>query len=181
MVIKSSIASCPKCGRGAEILDGDYAVVGDAMQIALSPLVSQAARAELVRLILGVQENRIGLQEAKQQIERIEPKLGKIFDIASWSGEAKATFLGTVLLSVATLVGAAANFYAPRFAPPAIIQVVEPQASPESGSMRKHLLGGTLIPPIIGRATSPQPEHNEGHNADRDARAKTGSVARRRC
>jgi hypothetical protein len=163
--LRGNRTRCLRCGeKNAEILDGTYNAIGDRLEIIFSSGVSPEARTALARLIAAVQGNEIALDDAKRQAEKISPKLGKIFDIENWSGEAKAAFFGSVLLSIATFAGAAATLAAPHFAPPTIVQVVNPPPVIPSGrGLRGALLAGAATIPAPTVSLKPVKE-NKTHS-----------------
>jgi hypothetical protein len=170
----NNLANCPRCGRLVKVLDGTYAAVGDALNAVLSPDVSLEARAALMRLVVSVQEKRLGLDEAKRQAEQISPKLGKIFDISEWSGDARAAFLGSVMLTIATLAVAGATVTAPLFSPAPVVQVINaPPPQPATGSRRRDLLSSTAMP--APTATLKTPKDHKSQNADRHTGSKPGA------
>jgi hypothetical protein len=147
VALAGNMINCPKCGAGAEILDGTYEHLGDKLAVFLAPTVSSEARQALLALVQKLQANEISLNIAKREAERLAPGLGKIFDIAHWSREAKATLFGSILLAGATL---AAPLLTPAPKVDVHIEMVVPKAGPPSiqrpaahHSLRERLLYGS--------------------------------------
>jgi hypothetical protein len=98
--------NCPRCNGDAEIVPGTYEVIGERLSLLVDPSVTPAARAALQEIAKRAQAGEITPQEAKEAAEKIAPGSGKLFDIASWSGQAKAT-LYAAIIGAAAVVGAA--------------------------------------------------------------------------
>ena len=155
VTLKGNAMSCPRCGQMAEIIDGTYSAYKDRLDIVLDPSVSQAARDALLTLVKEVQANRLSLSEAKHRAKKINKRFGKLFDLSDWSGEAKATLFGSILMARATLAGAAATLAVPLLAPatqvaPTVQVPIAPKARSDRQkySLRHKLLSsGTRVTP----------------------------------
>lgn len=160
VTLKGNAVTCPRCGQMAKIIDGTYSAYKDRLDIVLDPSVPQEARDALLALVKEVQANRLSLSEAKHRAKKINKKFGKIFDVSNWSGEAKATLFGSILMAGAALVGAAATLTAPLLGPvtqiaPAVQVPIAPKAKfhqPKYSLRHKLLSSGTrVMPPNASR------------------------------
>jgi hypothetical protein len=144
-----SLATCPKCGGDAEIVDGTYEAFGSKLKVFLAPTVSLEARAAILELAIALQEARISVAEAIMEAEKIDHRFGGIFDIADWSDQAKAILLGSILASAATVAVAAATIAAPYFAPtPTVVVQMAPPSAAAAPHLRERLLSGTSQAPL---------------------------------
>jgi hypothetical protein len=98
--------NCPVCGTSSEILPGQYRSESDRLNVLLDPSISSAALAAIRKLALAVKEGRIDASEAKKEAEKIHPAAGKLFDVANWSDQAKATLFAAIIGATA-VIGAA--------------------------------------------------------------------------
>jgi hypothetical protein len=145
--LQGNFTNCPRCKRPAPILDGTYRAFAGRFERFLDPTISLAARTAILRLIADVQANKVALVDAKKEAEKIDPRLGGIFDTASWSNEARAALFGAILIAGATLVGQAINAAAIYSAPPPPVTVIVQMANPPP-DLRKRLLSGTAQAPL---------------------------------
>ncbi len=185
--LRGNLQSCPRCGRPASVLDGTYDAINDKLNIFLASTVSPEARAAVIHLIEQVQANKIALAEAKARAEKIDRRLGGLFDLASWSDQARAQFFGLIIAAGvtagATLVAGALNAIATHYAPPPTVIVQAPGA--QQPDLRERLLSGTVHTPITKQAppglkVPRQREglHSHGH-AGAQARAKNDARQKR--
>jgi hypothetical protein len=121
-------------------------------------------------LVKAVQANEITLEEAKRHAEKIDRRLGGIFDIASWSRQEK-------IMLFAAILGVAPALEAPLLSPPPVVnvQIVAPLANPPAPmvNLRKDLLNGTsLVSPLQPQKT---PAAARPHGGDHDAGTKSGA------
>ena len=113
-------ASCPKCGHVSEIIPGVYDPTIDGLNILIDRSISPESLAEIRRIAERLQQGKISVPQAKAEAEKISPKAGKLFDIANWSDQAKATLY-------AAIIGATAIVVATRMAsPPNLTVIVQP-------------------------------------------------------
>jgi hypothetical protein len=98
--------SCPICGRASEIIPGRYEAQSNRLNVLIDPSISPAALVAIRNLALAVSLGQVSPAEAKKEAEKIHPKAGKLFDVANWSDQAKATLYAAVIGAVA-VVGAA--------------------------------------------------------------------------
>jgi hypothetical protein len=102
-----SATNCPICQGTSEIISGQYEEVAAArLNLLIDPSISPAALSALRDLAEAVRAGRISAEEAKRTAEKIHPKAGKLFDVANWSDQAKAT-LYAALIGATAVLGAA--------------------------------------------------------------------------
>jgi hypothetical protein len=150
VTLSNCVTNCPKCGEQARILDGTYTAFEDRLHIILDPSLPKHVRAALLALVQKVTDNNLDLEQARAEAERISPKAGRLFDVANWSGEAKAALYGTCLIAAATFTPKLS--FSPGPPPVAInqtINVVGPK-----GAIRQQLFSSTVLTP------PPRPQPN---------------------
>jgi hypothetical protein len=98
--------TCPVCGRDSEIIPGRYEAKSDRINVLIDPSISLSALVAIRNLALAVSLGRISPAEAKKEAEKIHPKAGKLFDVANWSDQAKATLFAAIIGATA-VIGAA--------------------------------------------------------------------------
>jgi hypothetical protein len=106
ITIKGISTNCPICQGPSEIIPGKYEVVSDRLNLLLDPSISPTALAAVKDLAEAVSAGRISAEEAKRAAEKIHPKAGRLFDVANWSDQAKAT-LYAAIIGAAAVLGAA--------------------------------------------------------------------------
>ena len=99
-------ASCPKCGHVSEIIPGVYDPTIDGLNILIDRSISPESLAEIRRIAERLQQGEISVPQAKAEAEKISPKAGKLFDIANWSDQAKATLYAAIIGATAIIVAA---------------------------------------------------------------------------
>jgi len=97
---------CPECGGSAEILPGAYEALSDRLTLLLDPSISSEALLALRPVVELLQRSAISLDEARQRADAIVPNGGKLFDIANWSDQAKATLYAAVIGAIAVIAAA---------------------------------------------------------------------------
>ena len=97
---------CPRCGRRAEIVPGEYSTVGPKLNLIVDPSISPEALSALRDIVIRLQKDEITPEEAKASAEKLSPKLGGLFDIANWDGQAKATLYAAIIGATALLASA---------------------------------------------------------------------------
>jgi hypothetical protein len=100
------VHSCPVCGGDSEIIPGRYEAKADRLNLLIDSSISPSALTAIRNLALAVSVGRISAAEAKQEAEKIHPKAGKLFDVANWSDQAKATLYAAIIGATA-VIGAA--------------------------------------------------------------------------
>jgi hypothetical protein len=106
VTIQGINTTCPKCGGASEILPGAYEAFGDRLQLLLDPSISHEALLALRPVVELLQRSAISLDEAKRRAEAVVPNGGRLFDIGSWSDQAKATFYAAIIGAIAVVVAA---------------------------------------------------------------------------
>jgi hypothetical protein len=174
-VFHNSTTNCPQCQRSVPILDGTYNAYAGRFEMILDATISLEARMAVLRIVADVQENKIALPEAKKRAEKVDRRLGRLFDISHWSDEARAQFFGAILIAGATLGAGALNAAAVRYASPAAVVVQAARASPPD--LRSGLLSGTVQTPVSLPAPSALQfaQHQKAQDPHRNTRAKTGA------
>jgi hypothetical protein len=104
--VRGISTNCPVCQGPSEIIPGKYEVGSDRLNLLIDPSISPAALAAIKDLAEAVHAGRITPEEAKSAAEKIHPKAGKLFDVANWSDQAKAT-LYAAIIGAAAVLGAA--------------------------------------------------------------------------
>lgn len=100
------VHSCPICGGDSEIIPGRYEAKVDRLNILIDPSISPAALLAIRNLALAVSLGHISPAEAKKEAEKIHPKAGKLFDVANWSDQAKATLYAAIIGATAVITAA---------------------------------------------------------------------------
>ncbi len=105
------IITCPQCGTPSEIIPGTYLAhtnqAGvDRINLLIDPSISLPALGAIRKLAERAQAGEISAEQAKREAEKIHPKAGKLFDIANWSDQAKATLYASVIGAVAIIAAA---------------------------------------------------------------------------
>ena len=166
VTLAGNTANCPRCGsREAVIIDGTYSAFQDRLEIALAPTVSAQARDALLALIAQVRDNKVSLEEAKNQAEKINPRFGSIFDIANWSVTDKVTLMSAIIVAAATV---AQPVFAPT-PPTPHIELVLPQI-PGVRNLRDALLSSSSSRPV--QAIPPDLQRNEHNRHSHDKHPK---------
>jgi hypothetical protein len=76
------------------------------INLLLDPSVSLQALGALRKLAERAQTGEISVQDAKREAQRIHPKAGRLFDVADWPGQAKATLYGAIICAVGAVAAA---------------------------------------------------------------------------
>jgi hypothetical protein len=100
------LQTCPRCGRPSEIIPGVYDSIPSGLNILIDKSISPEALAVIRKLVQRLEKGEISSEQAKEEAEKLSPKLGKLFDIANWSDQAKATLYAAIIGATA-IVGAA--------------------------------------------------------------------------
>ena len=129
----------------SEIIPGIYDATQDDLNILLDPSISPEALGEIRRIAERLRQGEITVPQAKAEAEKISPKAGKLFDIANWPPQAKATLY-------AAIIGATAIIAAARMAsspdPTVIVQpVIERVMQAEKPSLKNDLKSTSAITP----------------------------------
>ena len=104
VTIIGSSTDCPRCGSRSEILPGKYTSKGDSLSVLFDTSISSEALAAIQAIVFKLQQNEISVADAKVQVEKIAPKAGRLFDVASWDGGAKATLYASIIGAIAIIV-----------------------------------------------------------------------------
>lgn len=134
---QNSQTNCPKCGRMSEIIPGRYEAKADRLNLLIDASISPQSLAALRDLAEAAQRGVISAAEAKKAAEKIHPKAGRLFDVAQWSDQAKATLYGAIIAS-ATAIAVARMATAPSqtvIMQPVIERVVSKQDLLSSSSL----------------------------------------------
>jgi hypothetical protein len=83
--------NCPKCGLSSQITPGWYEGLEERVRILFDGSFGPVIRSELVRIAEKAKTGQISPEAAKRQAQKLHPKAGKLFDVANWSDQAKAT------------------------------------------------------------------------------------------
>lgn len=97
---------CPRCGAMVQIVPGTYEVVGDRLSLLLDSSIAPDALKAIGALVERVQRQEIDLDDARRAAEKIAPAAGRLFDIANWSDQAKATLYASIIGAVAVIAAA---------------------------------------------------------------------------
>ena len=121
LTIERSSTECPHCGLQCEILSGTYTEAAEGMQLLLNGKNSAETLRALRELAELTRRGEISPQEARSRAEKIAPQAARLFDVANWSDQAKATLY-------ASIIGAAAVIAAARIAstPTQVVHVNSP-------------------------------------------------------
>ncbi len=115
---------CPRCGAMSEVIPGRYDFATQGLNLLLDPTITPAALTAIRQLALRVKQGEISPEDAKKQAAEIFPAAGRLFDVADWSGQAKATLCAGIITAVA-LVAAAKMTSGPTHMTNNITHVVE--------------------------------------------------------
>jgi hypothetical protein len=100
-------AKCPRCGTRSEVISGTYKAGIDRVSLLLDdPNIHPDASEAVRKLARRAQAGEITIEEAKREAEKVDPKFGELFNILSWSPEAKAILLGAIITASAQLLSA---------------------------------------------------------------------------
>jgi hypothetical protein len=99
-------ATCPRCGRVSEIIPGVYDATDDRLNILIDSSISPEALSAVRQLAERLQQGTITSVQAKEEAEKILPRLGKLFDVWNWSDQAKATLWAAILGGAAVIQAA---------------------------------------------------------------------------
>ena len=140
-----SVTNCPRCSHESEIIPGVYDATADGLNVLIDPSISLEALGKIRQLVERLQQGKISSLEAKAEAEKISPKAGKLFDIANWSDQAKATLF-------AAIIGAGAIVLAARMASSPnqtinIQPVIERVIQEEKPSLKNDLKSSSAISP----------------------------------
>jgi hypothetical protein len=107
---------CPQCNRPSKIVPGFYHGDNEKLSLLLDPSVSRGMLEAFSRLAKDVQAGRITPKAAEREAEKIHPRAAKLFNVASWSDQARATLYASIIGAVALVVAA-------RMSPPPTINL----------------------------------------------------------
>jgi hypothetical protein len=113
--IRGGKSTCPLCPPGAplaETFDCDYTAAEGTYEIFTAGMSHEAILA-VNALLSRVQRREISVEDAKREVEKIEPRARVLFDIWNWSDQAQATVLAAILLAAAGIGAAVINRSAP--------------------------------------------------------------------
>lgn len=113
--------ACPKCRAPSEMLPGEYSSIGGNLNFIIDPSISNDALGALMKIITRLERDEITQAEAKEQAEKISPKLGGLFDVQNWSKEVKAAVCAALISTIGTV---AANKVSGSSSPTVIVQPV---------------------------------------------------------
>lgn len=109
MSFVGTITVCPKCGKDCEVIPGSYDADKTRLNLLIDESVSSAALTAIKSLAEKVQANEITPQQARVEAEKIDKNAGKLFDVADWSDQAKATLYVGIITTVGLIVAAKLN------------------------------------------------------------------------
>lgn len=89
-----------------EIVPGKYEAFSNHINLLIDPSISREALEALRKIALRAKAEKITPEEAKQEAEKVAPGAGRLFDVANWSDQAKATLYASIIGAIA-VVGAA--------------------------------------------------------------------------
>jgi hypothetical protein len=98
--------NCPKCGLSSQIMPGQYEGLEERVRILFDGSFGPMILAQLATIAEKAKAGQISAEAAKRQAQKLHPKAGKLFDVANWSDQAKAT-LYAAIIGAAALIGAA--------------------------------------------------------------------------
>jgi hypothetical protein len=170
---------CPHCGRLSAIVPGVYKGDDEKLELLLDPSVSSEMLEAFRRLATDVQTGRITPEAAEREAEKIHPKAAKLFNVASWSDQAKATLYGPI---VGSIIGSiiAGVITARMSSPPTqnltVQPVIERVVPLPTGITRPPTMQGSDTATL--EAKSPEPsmltrslgEENKGHSKRKSRR-----------
>lgn len=119
VTIAGVVINCPRCGRESEFIPGRYEATADHLNVLIDPSISVEALKALQALAAAVQTGKMTPAQAKKSAAQIHQRAARLFDVANWSNEAKATLYAGVIVAAATLLAA-------RMAQPQTIVNVQP-------------------------------------------------------
>ena len=138
-------ATCPKCGRVSEIIPGVYDPTADGLNILIDRSISPEALDEIRRIAERLQQGEISAPQAKAEAEKISPNAGKLFDIADWSDQAKATLYAAIIGAIAIV--AAARIASPPNQTVNVQPIIERTTQEEKPSLKNSLKSSSAIVP----------------------------------
>ena len=100
------VTNCPRCGRGSEIIPGVYDATQKNLNVLVDKSISPEALGALRRIIERLQQGEISVHQARAEAEKISPNVAKLFDIANWSDQARATLYAAIIAAVAVVTAA---------------------------------------------------------------------------
>jgi hypothetical protein len=99
--------NCPECGLSSQIIPGQYeGLLEERVRILFDGSFGPMILVQLARIAEKVKAGQISPETAKRQAQKLHPRAAKLFDIANWSDQAKAT-LYAAIIGAAAIVGAA--------------------------------------------------------------------------
>jgi hypothetical protein len=158
---------CPTCGRHVELLPGLYEADGDHLNFLLDPSVSDAALAELRKLLVALQAGEITPEDAEKEAEKVHRGWGAFFNFSQWAPEVRGALIASLITAAATIVASrmssspsvTVNNYIQM--PPAVTETVTPRK-------RNLLMGSTsLTPHFVQRGHRPAtgPHNHKRHQS----------------
>jgi hypothetical protein len=106
LTIRGVATNCPVCDGASEIIPGIYEAHADRINLLVDPSISHEALAALKKVAEDARANKITLDQAKQRAEQIAPGTGRLFDIANWGDQAKATLYASIIGAIAVIAAA---------------------------------------------------------------------------
>jgi hypothetical protein len=104
--VQNCLHSCPICGAASEIIPGRYEAQASRLNLLVDSSISLEALSAIRELAEAAARGRISPEEAKRAAEKIHPKAGKLFDVANWPGQAKATLYAAIICAAGAVVAA---------------------------------------------------------------------------
>jgi hypothetical protein len=101
--------TCPHCGGEAPIVSGIFSLVNNTIQVLATSQLSVEVLTEFFHMMQETVACDLPIQTAKAQAEALSPRLGKLFDVANWSDNARATLYASIILGAMTLLASALN------------------------------------------------------------------------
>jgi hypothetical protein len=98
--------TCPICRRPSEIIPGHYEAHADRLNLLVDPRISPEALAALQRLAKAASTGQISVEKAREEAEKIQPGAGRLFDIADWPAQAKATLYAAIVGATGVVMAA---------------------------------------------------------------------------
>lgn len=95
---------CPRCGSEAPIVDGIYSVVDATVRVLVSSSLSAETLNQFFHLIQEAFSEDYAVQKTRFLSNTISPRLASIFDIATWSDDAKAKLYSSIIFGTMTVV-----------------------------------------------------------------------------
>jgi len=91
------------------VISGVYNSHAKGLNVLLDKSISPEALKLIKDIAEKLQRDEMSLDEAKTEVEKISPEVGKLFDVKNWGEQAQSVVLGSIIGAAALIIASTIN------------------------------------------------------------------------